>query len=361
MSDLQLALIALGAVLVAAVAGYNAWQERRARRRAEAAFRGGHPDALLDPVAGRREPVVGELPQETPPEPALGAIDRVIAAPAGAPGEPPAAASPASVVSGRIDTIALVLADEPVARAQLEPLLDALQSHATPVNVEGLVDELWTPVEDPAADAWRELRAGLQLASRSGPVAEEEIAAFNETVAGFAASINAVSQRESPAAAAARSRELDRFCAEADIELAVNVVGRAGATFALPRVKSLALESGFAETGSGAFERRGRDGAVAMTIRILDGGARRDAPYASGLTFALDVPHVADPVAVLDEMGKAAEAFAQALGGEVVDDERRPLGAAGFAAIRRSLEAVARRMEAQGIPAGSPLARRLFS
>ncbi|PWB64340.1 MAG: cell division protein, partial [Betaproteobacteria bacterium] len=45
MSDLQLALIALGAVFVAGVAGYNALQERRARRRAEAAFRGGHPDA----------------------------------------------------------------------------------------------------------------------------------------------------------------------------------------------------------------------------------------------------------------------------------------------------------------------------
>ncbi len=361
MSDLQLALLALGAAFVAAVAGYNAWQERRAKRRAEAAFAGGHADALLDPVAERREPVLGALPGEAAPDPALGAIDEVMAPLAGEEPAPAGAAAPSSVVSGRIDTLALVLADEPVTRAQIDPLLDALQSHATPVNVEGLVDELWTPVEESARDSWRELRAGLQLASRAGPVAEEEIAAFNETVAGFAASINAVSQRESPAAAAARSRELDRFCAETDIEVAVNVVGRGGATFALPRLKALALENGFAETGSGAFERRGRDGAVAMSMRILDGGARKEAGYATGITFALDVPHVADPVAVLDEMGKVAEAFGQALGGELVDDERRPLGAAGFAAIRRSLEAVARRMEAHGIPAGGPLARRLFS
>jgi len=265
------------------------------------------------------------------------------------------------VVSSRIDTIALVLADEPVTRAQVEPLLDALESHATPVHVEGLVDEQWMPLEDSPRETWRELRAGLQLASRAGPVAEEEIAAFNETVAGFAASINAVSQRESPAAAAARSRELDRFCAEADIEVAVNLVGRAGATFALARVKSLALENGFAETGSGAFERRGPDGVVAMTLRVADADAQRDAAYATGLTFALDVPHVPDPVAVFQAMGKVAEAFGAALGGELVDDERRPLGAAGFAAIGRSLEAVARRMEAHGIPAGGALARRLFS
>jgi hypothetical protein len=361
MSDLQLALIALGAAFVAAVAGYNALQERRARRRAEAAFRGGHPDALLDPAAERREPVLGALPEEPRQDPELGALDQVLDAAAGAPPAPPGPDSAAAVISSRIDTIALVLADEPVTRGEVEPLLDALEAHATPVHVEGLVDEQWMPLEDSPRDSWRELRAGLQLASRAGPVAEEEIAAFNETVAGFAASINAVSQRESPAAAAARSRELDRFCAEADIEVAVNLVGRDGATFALARVKSLAFDNGFAETGSGTFERRSPDGHVAMTLRIADGEARREAGYATGLTFALDVPHVPDPVAVFDAMGKVAEAFGAALGGELVDDDRRPLGAPGFAAIRRSLEAVAARMQAHGIPAGGALARRLFS
>ncbi|MBL0143141.1 MAG: hypothetical protein IPP91_13815 [Betaproteobacteria bacterium] len=366
MSDLQLALIALGAALVAAVAGYNAFQDRKVRRRAEAAFRGGHPDALLDPATDRREPVLGELPPASRQDPSLGSLDAVIETvaadePAQEEARPDARAAPGADVSGRIDTIALVLADEPVTRAQLEPLLDALESHATPVHVEGLVDEHWMAVEDSPRDAWRELRAGLQLASRAGPVAEEEIAAFNETVAGFAASINAVSQRESPAAAAARSRELDRFCAEADIEVAVNLVGRAGATFALSRVKALALENGFAETGSGTFERRGANGFVAMTLRVLVAEPRRDSGYATGLTFALDVPHVADPAAALDEMGKVAADFGTVLGAELVDDERKPLGAAGFAAIRRSLETVARGMEAHGIPAGGALARRLFS
>ncbi|HQW38586.1 MAG TPA: cell division protein ZipA C-terminal FtsZ-binding domain-containing protein, partial [Usitatibacteraceae bacterium] len=349
MSDLQLALIALGAALVAAVAGYNVLQERRARRRAEAAFRGAHVDALLDPLAARLEPVLGELPADDRQDPSLGALDEVIA-PAGG-GEAGEGAAPGSVISSRIDTVAMVLADQPVTRAQVEPLLDALEAHATPVHVEGLVDEQWTPVEDSPRDSWRELRVALQLASRAGPVAEEEIAAFNETVAGFAASLNAVSQRESAAAAAARARELDRFCADADIEVGVNVVGRGGAALPVARVKQLALDQGFGETASGAFERRGPDGAVVIGLRLLDGAA----PGAAGLSFALDVPHVADPVARLEEMGRVAEAFAQALGGELVDDERRPLGAAGFAAISRSLGEVAHRMEAHGIPAGGAL------
>ncbi len=359
MSELQLALIALGAALVAAVAGYNVLQERRARRRAEAAFRGGHPDALMEPLAERRDPVLGRLPEDSPGDPPLGLPE-----PESRGGEPAAetgALARSSAISNRIDAIALVLADEPVGRAELEPLLNALQSHATPVHVEALVDEQWTLIEDSPGDGWRELRAALQLASRKGPVSEEEISAFNEAVASFAASINAVSQRESAPAAAARSRELDRFCAETDIEVAVNLVGRAGATFALPRVKSLALENGFAETGSGDFERRGPAGSVAMSLRLHEGESRREAGYVTGLTFAIDVPQVAEPVAVLEEMGRLAEAFGETLGGELVDDERRPLGAGGLAAIGRSLESVAKRMQAHGIPAGGALARRLFS
>jgi hypothetical protein len=368
MTDLQLALLALGAVFVAAVVGYNIVQERRARQRAESAFRGGHADALLDPEAGRREPTIGALPADARRDPSLGSLEEVLLPITGgdSPTVPPEAfAAPSgrgAVISSRIDTVALILADEPVARRRLDPLLDALQAHATPVTVEGLVDEQWLPIEDSPRDGWRELRAGLQLASRSGPVTEEEIAAFNETVAGFATSINAVSQRESPAAAAARARELDRFCADTDIEVALNVVGRSGATFSLARVAALALEQGFAETGSGSFERRGPDGHVEITLRRLDAAdAKREASYATGLTFALDVPHVANAPAALADMVAIAEEFCRALGGELVDDARRPLTPNGLAAIRRSLEEVFRQMESHGIPAGGPLAHRLFT
>src|SRR5512140_101249 len=120
MSDLQLALIVLGAALVAAVAIYNLWQERRARRRAEAAFRGGHADALLDPEAERREPVLGEFSDDLRQDPALGALDEVMQAVGGREGAHAPGAYPAAVISARIDTIALVLADEPVTRAQIE-------------------------------------------------------------------------------------------------------------------------------------------------------------------------------------------------------------------------------------------------
>ena len=362
MSDLQLALIALGAVFVAAVFGYNVLQERKSRKRAEATFRAPGADPLLDPAADRREPTLGAVPGEPRGDPSVGSIDELTAplrevAPAADPQAEPAGGS---ILSTRIDSVALVLADTPVTGEQLEPLLDALAAHAAAVAVEGLVDEQWLPVSDTPQGSWRELRAGLQLASRAGPVPEEEIAAFNDTVAGFAASINAVSQRESPALAAARARELDRFCAEADFEVAVNVRTGPASPFGVTRVKALALEHGYAERGDGSFERRLPDGLSSTTLRYADADAGGMA-WVQGLTFALDVPLVPKPHEALAGLAATADAFARALGGELVDDARKPLGPAGIAAIRRSLEQVSERMDAQGIPAGGALARRLFA
>jgi hypothetical protein len=258
--------------------------------------------------------------------------------------------------------VAVVLADDPVMSEQLAPLMEALALHSRPVHVEGIVDEQWHPVDTSPRRSWRELRIGLQLANRKGAMPEDEIESFNRTIADFAASVNAVSQREAPSAAAARARELDAFCAEADIEVAVNVIGHFGATFAVSRVKQTALDHGLSETASGDLVRFGPDGTPEFTIRRFeDPAAKHSATYFTGITFALDVPHVADGPAVFAEMVQLAETFATSLGGQLVDDNRRPLTEHGLASIRRSLERVFHDMEAHGIPAGSALARRLFS
>ncbi len=359
MSELQTYLVAAGAVVIAAVIVYNMVQERRARRRAEKAFGPPAADALLGEPSERREPTLGALPAD---EEGDGVLARAEARPLAAAEQLAAAGGPQAEISARIDTVAVILADDPVTSEQVEPLEAALAEHTVPVHIEGIVEEQWHPVATSPRRSWRELRAGLQLASRNGPLDEDEIEAFNQVIADFAARVNAVSQREAPSAAAARARELDRFCADADIEIAVNVVGQFGATFSLARVKQLALESGLSETASGDLVRYDADGAPGFSVRRFDDPtARPSAHHATGLTFALDVPHVANAPAVLDEMVRTAGRFAATLGGQLVDDNRRPLSDAGIASIRRSLEGVLREMEAHGIPAGGALARRLFT
>jgi hypothetical protein len=360
MSDLQLALSAAGVVIVAGVLVYNVMQERRARGKAERDFGAPATDALLDTPPARREPTLGAMPPSLPPAPGRApAPDETsphIAA------QELAEAAPAAEVSSRIDTVAVILADDPVMSEQLQPLLAALQSFGKPVHVEGIVDEQWHPIETSPRRSWRELRVGLQLADRRGVVAEDDVERFNRAIADFAAAVNAVSQREAPAAASSRARELDKFCADTDIEVAVNVVGQFGATFAIPRVKSLAMDNGLSETASGELVRFAPDGHPAFVLRRFDdANAKPSGTYYTGLTFALDLPQVADAPQVLAEMVRVAEIFATTLGGQLVDDNRKPLTDAGLASIRRSLEKIFHEMETHGIPAGSPLARRLFS
>ena len=362
MTDLHIALIALGVVLVAAVAIYNVVTERRLRGKAEKAFGNRPPDALFDGPAARREPTFGATPasaaapltkappfdETMPPMPAAEELD--------------ASGAPAAEVSSRIDTVAVILADDPIMSEQLQPLLDALENHPTPTHVEGIVDEQWHPIETSPRRSWRELRVGLQLASRKGAVSEEEIERFNRTIADFAGAVSAISQREAPATAAARARELDSFCADTDIEVAVNVIGQYGATFAIPRVKALALDNGLSETASGELVRYTTDGHVDFAIRKFDDThAKHTVTYYTGLTFALDLPNVSAAPLVLAEMVGVAETFAATLSGQVVDDNRKPLTEAGLASIRRSLEGIVQKMESHGIPAGSALARRLYS
>ncbi len=357
MSDLQLWLLALGGVVILGVLAYNFWQERRARKHAEKSFGDALGDALFaNPGIERREPTLGALPPSDVVEASEAASEMVTPQELQAPG------GPAAEISSRIDTVAVILADDPIMREQLDPLLDTLQSHTTPVHVEGIVDEQWHPIETSARRSWRELRVGLQLASRSGPVAEPEIERFNAAIADFAATVNAVSQREAPATAATRARDLDRFCADADIEVAINVIGRSGVTFAIGKVKSLALANGFSETASGELVHYAGGGPPDFLIRRFnDPVAKANAAYYAGLTFAMDLPQVTDAPGALDRMARLAETFAAELGGQLVDDKRRPLSEAGLASIRRSLEAIVKDMDEHGIPAGSPLARRLFT
>jgi hypothetical protein len=361
MTNLHYALIAFGVVLVVIVVIYNTITERRARRKAEKAFGSRPPDALFE-AAARKEPTFGPEgePVRAVPPAMVPAPDETLP-PTYAAEELDATGAPAAEVSSRIDTVAVILADDPVMSEQLQPLLDALETHATPTHVEGIVDEQWHPIDTSPRRSWRELRVGLQLASRKGAVSEEEIERFNRTIADFAGAVNAVSQREAPATAAARSRELDAFCADTDVEVAVNVIGQYGSTFAVPRVKALALDNGLSETSSGELVRYAPDGYPGFTIRKFDDPqAKHTATYYTGLTFALDLPNVGEAPEVLTEMVRVAETFAAAFGGQLVDDNRKPLSEAGILSIRRSLEGIVQKMESHGIPAGSALARRLY-
>jgi len=120
-------------------------------------------------------------------------------------------------------------------------------------------------------------------------------------------------------AALEAAQELDRACADADIQVALHVLGGS---------------DDISESGSFQVTRR-----------------------QDGLTFTLDVARTLDPGRSFEAMVRTA----RHLGGRLVDDNGAPLDDRALSAIGAQVEAVRQELLGRGIEPGGPLALRLFS
>lgn len=281
MSDLVLGLLVLGAVLFAAVLVYNRVQERSARRAVERAFDESRPgDTLARAAPERREPTL----------------------------------------------------DKPAAALQPDERVDYV-IELTPARAlaAALVQEGWRAIDQrfgrrallaqSAGGAWR---AALQLVSRAGAVSEAELVEFRSAVETLAARLGAAAAAPETRPALEAARELDRACADSDIQVALHVVG----------------EGIQADLGKQPF-------------RVV----RRE----DGVTLVLDVALTPDLGASYEAMARAGRSLAAAHNARLVDDRDNLLDERSLAAIGAQLEAVRQTLAARGIETGSPLAARLFS
>ncbi len=380
MSELQIGLLAIGAVIVVAVLAYNKWQDVRYRRESERSFGAGREDVLLktpqdgargeearesahlaptmpDAPAERIEPGLSSAGPDSEPEPAMRA----------APAAPPPESSDASDggLSEALDYIVIFGSDEPMpASAVIDQAVRLLANFGRPVHIEG---------SDGAGQDWialahgfkyPQMRAGIQLADRRGMISSEELGRFARAMEELAAAMGASVMPADPATGMVRAQVLDQLCGEVDIQIALNIVASEG-LFAGTKLRALAESAGMALEGDGRFRRR--DDAGRELFSLANSG---DAPFSAGsigalttagVTFEFDLPRAPGGAATFDQVVVLASRFAQTLGGQVVDDNRVALGPQAVAAIRAQLEPVYGTMAAQGIPAGSTLALRLFS
>jgi ZipA-like protein with FtsZ-binding domain len=347
MSDLQLALLAAGVAGVGAVLAYNKWQEVQYRRRAEATFRAEREDVLLRGAAAERV------------EPFVPAQDRPAIQP-----EPARAAAPA-LLSEALDYIVTVDASEGLAGDAVLAAVDGVRHRCTKaVTWEGFheSDARWQPLR--ADRGYAAMRAGLQLVDRRGAATAEELQTFAAGVTEAAAGLGARAAVPDGKAALERAAELDRFCADVDICIALNIVS-AAAAFPGAKVRSLAQAAGLALEADGTFRRRDGSGRVLYELANLEPVAFEPEALKTlttrGLTLQIDVPRAPGGERTFVQFAELAQQLARSLGANIVDDNRRALGPAGFESIRTQLKGVYKSMEARGIEAGGALALRLFS
>jgi ZipA, C-terminal FtsZ-binding domain len=343
MSDLQLALSAVGVVVVAAVLAYNKWQELQYRRQAEASFRSEREDVLLRGAAVAA--------------PAAEHIEPVL--------EPDSRAAGHPVLSEALDYIVSMEAAEGLAGDAVLAAVDGVRHRCSKaVNWEGFhdADARWQSLRPD--HGYTAMRAGLQLVDRRGPASAEELETFGAGVRDAAAGLGARADRPDPQLALARAAELDAFCGDVDIRIALNIVG-AAAAFPGAKVRSLAEAGGLALEADGAFRRRDGLGRVLYELANLEPVAfdpeGLKALTTRGLTLQLDVPRAPGGERTFVQFSEFAQQLARSLGASIVDDNKRPLGQAAFEAIRAQLRGVYKSMDARGIEAGGALALRLFS
>lgn len=413
MTDFQIGLMVAGAAVIAAVLGYNYVQESRARRQAEKSFSGQHDDALLEANAllnarpagmdQRIEPSFSEpsfsdtsmddsegesahKPRyDFSPESAalrsapgvavttgsLAAASELKAVPAEPAQTPipkpqPAMVQPAGLnIDDKIDLVAVITANDPVSPRMLMDALAKSRTFGKPVYWEGLQNGSWGALHTDVP-RYKEIKAGLQLADRKGAIDEIFIGQFIKLLQEFAASANGVCQVEALDAATRRAQEIDQFAAAVDVEIGVNVVSRSGVAFQGTKVRALCEAAGLKlDPDSGAFLSANERGEAQFILANLEPRAFTPEQIRNlttqGLTILLDVPRVADGTKVFQQMMQLARSLAEGLGGEVVDDARKPLTNTGADAIRMQLAEISRRMSERGIAAGSRLAQRLFS
>lgn len=349
MGEFQFGLIAIGALVVAGVFLYNKWQEQRYQRNAEAAFGSRHEDVLMRSGG------------PAPPAPEPERIEPRLSALAGAPD--PGVRS-RQVLEESVDFIIPIEGAEDVPGATvLEAAGAALDRCPRSVHLEGFDEKLasWELIDPDRS--YSKMRAGLQLVDRRGVADEDEMAAFGAAVEEAAASLGMLATMPDPTQALARASELDRFCGEVDIRIAVHLVND-DTPFPGAKLDAVAKAAGFElDEPDGKF--RCRDDAGRVLCALAN---QEPIPFkvdsletlsTRGVTLELDVPRT--PRGAFSEFRQAAERLAKQLNARIVDDNRQPVSAGAFQAIAAQLQAVHAAMEARGIAPGDTLALRLFS
>jgi hypothetical protein len=301
MTDFQLGLLAIGVAAVLAVLIYNRTQESRQRREAQRAFASQHADALLDEVAEqesapRASPRKGEMHAGDMPDPRLDYV------------------------------VDLEVARGTLAATVLEQWRPLEQRFAHRALLAGSDGTGWRRVVAGEVRSLTSLRAALQIVSRSGAVSDAELLEFRSAAEAMGAALGAHVSAPEMRQALDAARELDRLCADADIQVALHVSGEAAGLMINPGGLPYQMET-----------------------------------RADGVSFILDLPRTAEPARTYEAMVRAARALADESGGRLVDDNGKELDEPSLRAIGAELEAVRARLAGAAIEPGSELALRLFS
>ncbi|WP_063549874.1 cell division protein ZipA C-terminal FtsZ-binding domain-containing protein [Burkholderia territorii] len=272
--------------------------------------------------------------------------------------------APPAIVDRRIDCIVPIRLGAPLPGDKILPVAQRLRRAGTkPVHIEGKPEGgQWELLQNGVR--YEELRAAAQLANRSGALNELEFSEFVTGVQQFADAIDGAPEFPDMMETVAMARELDGFAAQCDAQLSINVMSD-GAPWSANYVQAVASQDGLllSRDGTRFVKLDAKQNPVFMLQFGDTNFLRDDLTYKGGnmITLVLDVPVAEEDILPFRLMCDYAKSLSERIGARVVDDSRRPLPESTLVAIDQQLMKLYAKLEEAGIPAGSPVTRRLFS
>lgn len=389
MSDLQLSLIIIGAIVVAGVAIFNWLQQQRYPRKIQAAFDYDHNDILLDPkhsddIPQRVEPKLNKPEfSESSPD-AFQADDtyiphqenkKVFVPPSSHPNSSINLSAHASSASPLLDYdnitnyIVNIRSESIIPNTHIAKLLQRKFDFNKPVCWLGQrqKNEPWEEITTESnvdSDGYVLLKGCLQLADRAGPISEVNLSKFRDLVQDFASQAHAIAECPDIVSTHDKAVLLDKFCADVDVMIGINIISKDDGAFVGTKIRALAEASGFRLESDGIFKYRDENNHVLFTLSNYESShflpENMKSLTTHGVTFLLDVPRVAHGERVFDQMTHLAKIFSNTLGGILVDDNRVPLSESGIQKSKQQLIEIQTAMKKNHIQAGSQSALRLF-
>ena len=345
MSEFQIGLLVLGALVLLAVLLQSLWS---ARANAPRQAHGDVPEPEGSPAF--TEPVFDDT--------GFTNLNKALAAPR----------RPA--IDDLIDAVAAVNLDPMVSAVSGDAAVAAFPGSwrvgSKPFLIEGFnadAQEWETPV---AGARYMAFQTAVQLANRAGALNDIEYSEFVVKTQAFADAVNGTPEFREMRDEVARARELDHFASEHDAQLGLNL--RAShAAWSPGYVSQVAAQYGFVPG-----QLPGRmvlaapvDGLPPLLSLTFDSqAALAEDPAQSAiyeLVLHLDVPQVDRVELPFDRMCQAAQGMAQTMDGVVTDDNDQALPYQALDTISQELQRLYDRLEQRDFAAGSALARRLFS
>ena len=420
MSDLQIALIAIGALIILAVLILNWWQERRFHRQVQSQFADIKSDALL-PESAAQTPLDSEAHEDglisekddtqsgladgvygiadaqdadnftinvavtidvedapafdtltvtadsEEPQPSQ-TIEEVVPS---APAEPKVSAGLPSMLLSKIDTTALLyLAKESTMLTLKESLQGLFDGLDKPFFIHALdKNQAWQVLDDDDTQTYQpvlRVACSLQLADRGGAVTRSTLSRFQLAVTELALKINADLEWQDIESIQLQASELDEFCIAVDKTVGFHLSHGENGAFSAAKLTALAEAQGLAANDAGCLQAFNPQSAKPSFIifntenQLTAFNAASDALIKS-VIFQLDIPRVDECTLAFKQMVKVAKSLAVDLNANLLDANNRILNDQQIEQIFQQVDSIQDAMRLRGIEPGSEAALRLFS